>query len=803
MTISSTDDPRAGPFNGNGSQTAFPFEFKAFSKEDLLVVRTDADGLEFTLVLDSDYSVTLNADQNADPGGSITYPVSGAALPAGETLTIASNLDYTQETDITNGGGFYPQVIEDALDRNTMLIKQVNSKVDRALQVAVSTPDDVDVILPPPSAQKIIGWNDTATGLVNRDITDFATVVAFAAWQSQTFDGDGVTTQFVLSSDPGNINNLDIAIGGVTQTPAVDFTLSGTTLTFTTAPPSGTDNIFVRWGQALPQGAATADQVSFNYALTYAPGTVGYALKQNRIDVRLLGVDNTGATDCSAAMAAALALGVPLAMRGTFKLLSKVTYTGAVDILGEDCTINSDVTCFEITDGDGSRIRNLSLMPITTPYTLLRNTTTWVNAAGDVVQSLEGYQPSALDTDIWASLSGAIQNQSANKTINPGIIFKSSTGLTARRDVQISGITGRAVLIQLEGYSDSEVSGCDFGAGPREGINFLNGQTLARGARNRIINNRVRYASQCGILWWAQDELECYGNDSRLNGESNYKSYQYDGTNTTDVISKRCRIFGNHSQDAFYDGFDLQSYYNVADPGVYTANQCYGNTSRNCRHTTFTINGEGDTMSLNYAERSGSHGISVKSKRATVTGNSTKDCCAFPAVHAFQIFDMLVQGDGINSSSNNIANATAAYTYNYLHSGVTGADPTTGDEGFDFGNRCSGGPDRITVSKNIPTYLITSVVKSITAATYTVAGTDAALSFFTSATCTVTLPSPAAYPGRVLSFRNTAAFAINSASANVSPIGGGALSASILAATVGKWCELQSDGTNWLIMSSN
>jgi hypothetical protein len=55
----------------------------------------------------------------------------------------------------------------------------------------------------------------------------------------------------------------------------------------------------------------------------------------------------------------------------------------------------------------------------------------------------------------------------------------------------------------------------------------------------------------------------------------------------------------------------------------------------------------------------------------------------------------------------------------------------------------------------------------------------------------------------VLSFRNTAAFAINSASANVSPIGGGALSASILAATVGKWCELQSDGTNWLIMSSN
>lgn len=540
-------------------------------------------------------------------------------------------------------------------------------------------------------------------------------------------------------------------------------------------------------------------------SLSYPAQSAGRAINAARLDPSLhpYNADNTGATDASAALLAAIQTGRPIVLRGTYKLTSKIAYTGKVDILGENCQINSDVTCFEVTNGDGSRISNLKLMPLTTPYTLLRNTTTWINVAGDVVQSLEGYQPSALDTDIWASLSAAIQNQSANKTVNPGIIFKSSTGLTARRDVQISGITGRAVLIQLEGYSDSVVENCDFGAGPREGINFLNGQTLARGARNRISNNKVRYASQCGILWWAQDELECYGNDSRLNGESNYKSYQYDGSNTTDVISKRCRVFGNHSQDAFYDGFDLQSYYNVADPAVYTANKVFGNTSVNCRHTTYTINGEGDTVSLNYAELSGSHGISVKSKRATVTGNDTKNCCAFPAVHAFQIFDMLIQGDGINSSSNNISNATAAYTYNYLHSGVTGADPTTGDEGFDFGNRCSGGASRLTTSLNIPTYLITSVVKSITAAAYTVIGTDSAISFFTSATCTVTLPSPAAYPGRVLSFRNTAAFAINSASANVSPIGGGALSSAILAATVGKWCELQSDGTNWLVMSSN
>lgn len=155
MTVSSTDDPRAGPFDGNGSQTAFPFEFKVFAKEDLLVVQADENGAETTLVLDSDYSVTLNADQNADPGGTVTAI---DAPPTGETLTIVSNLDFTQESDITNMGGFYPEVVEQAIDRAVMLVKQVNEKVVRTLQLAVSAPYGVDVTLPVPEDGSVLGW---------------------------------------------------------------------------------------------------------------------------------------------------------------------------------------------------------------------------------------------------------------------------------------------------------------------------------------------------------------------------------------------------------------------------------------------------------------------------------------------------------------------------------------------------------------------------------------------------------------------------------------------------------------------
>jgi hypothetical protein len=168
MTISSNAAPKAGPFNGNGVQTVFPFTFHAFAKADLLVVSAvTITGIETTLVLDSDYSVTLNADQSANPGGSVTYPISGTPLLAGSTITIVSDIAYTQNTDLINMGGFYPEVIEDSLDRGVMQSKQVLEIVSRTLQVAVSTPANVDVTLPAPSASQLIGWNAAGDGLVN------------------------------------------------------------------------------------------------------------------------------------------------------------------------------------------------------------------------------------------------------------------------------------------------------------------------------------------------------------------------------------------------------------------------------------------------------------------------------------------------------------------------------------------------------------------------------------------------------------------------------------------------------------
>jgi hypothetical protein len=138
MTISSTNR-KAGPFVGNGTASVFPFTFKVFQDEDLEVVRaTTASGLQSTLVLDSDYTVSLNADQDGSPGGSVT--LTAGVLATGYTIIISSSIDELQETDITNNGGFYPEVITNALDLLTILVQQLQEQVNRSIKLPTTDP---------------------------------------------------------------------------------------------------------------------------------------------------------------------------------------------------------------------------------------------------------------------------------------------------------------------------------------------------------------------------------------------------------------------------------------------------------------------------------------------------------------------------------------------------------------------------------------------------------------------------------------------------------------------------------------
>ena len=55
--------------------------------------------------------------------------------------------------------------------------------------------------------------------------------------QTEYFTGDDITTDFVLTNTPGNY--LAVYLGGLRQTPTDDYTVTGTTITFLSAPKSG------------------------------------------------------------------------------------------------------------------------------------------------------------------------------------------------------------------------------------------------------------------------------------------------------------------------------------------------------------------------------------------------------------------------------------------------------------------------------------------------------------------------------------------------------------------------------------
>lgn len=128
---------RAGPYEGDGKTKSFPFSFYVFSANDVKVVTSVKDStVEETLEKDVDYSVTVNADQNATPGGTV---VLANALASNHALSILSDLAYTQEMQLTNFSRFPPEILNSAMDRTVILIQQLKELAGRHLTVPATS----------------------------------------------------------------------------------------------------------------------------------------------------------------------------------------------------------------------------------------------------------------------------------------------------------------------------------------------------------------------------------------------------------------------------------------------------------------------------------------------------------------------------------------------------------------------------------------------------------------------------------------------------------------------------------------
>ena len=209
-------------------------------------------------------------------GGYIYTYLAGTTTPA-TTYTTASALVANANPIVLDSGGRTPQAIW--LD--------ATKSYKFAFTDSVGNPVGYTV-------DNVTGLNNTAT-------------VNTGSMSKENFSGTGAQVAYTLTYYPGDVGQaLEVYISGVYQQTG-SWTVSGQVLTFSTAPPLGTNNIeVVNIGIATLSGIASS-LVTYLPAGTNAVVTTVQTKLRQSVSVLDFGADPTGAADSTTAIQAAYA----------------------------------------------------------------------------------------------------------------------------------------------------------------------------------------------------------------------------------------------------------------------------------------------------------------------------------------------------------------------------------------------------------------------------------------------------------------------------------------------------------------
>jgi hypothetical protein len=167
------------------------------------------------------------------------------------------------------------------------------------------------------------------------------------------FTGDGVTTVFTLSSSAGTKRAVNVYIDGVHQENS-SYEVSGTTLTFSEAPPLNSSIEAVTFENSV-LGAANAANIDYDQGSTgYVQRTVESRLREF-VSVKDFGAAGDGVTDDTAAIQAAFDSGSKNVFfpTGTYVISSGLNITSSMNVsCDEDVIINGTAIPASVTLGE-------------------------------------------------------------------------------------------------------------------------------------------------------------------------------------------------------------------------------------------------------------------------------------------------------------------------------------------------------------------------------------------------------------------------------------------------------------------
>ena len=178
------------------------------------------------------------------------------------------------------------------------------------------------------------------------------------------FSGNGSTTAFTLTSDPSSKSNTYVYISGVYQQKNT-YTVSGTTLTFSPAPPTGTNNIEVVYGTPLAIGTPSDGTVTpakmADVGVTAA--TYGSATQIPQISVNAKGqitsATNVAVSGVPVGAVAFVAMNTPPSgwLKANGAAVSRTTYSALFSAIGTVFGVGDGSTTFNVPDLRGEFIR--------------------------------------------------------------------------------------------------------------------------------------------------------------------------------------------------------------------------------------------------------------------------------------------------------------------------------------------------------------------------------------------------------------------------------------------------------------
>jgi hypothetical protein len=194
------------------------------------------------------------------------------------------------------------------------------------------------------------------------------------------FSGNGSTTAFTLSRPVASVAQVQVTIDNVAQNPSSAFTVSSNTITFTSAPLSGTNNIYVYYTSPITQviapgqGTVTSDSFGTITNFTTTGNTVLGDATTDTLTVGVTGLvkDSTGKVGIGTASPNDV---LEVAGNDAFIRINRTANEPGIDMRVSGSSTNKGVIAvttggamYFTSGGNTERMRIDSSGRITTPY---------------------------------------------------------------------------------------------------------------------------------------------------------------------------------------------------------------------------------------------------------------------------------------------------------------------------------------------------------------------------------------------------------------------------------------------------